>query len=190
MIEDDVLIIDGQQRITTVSIIVIALYNAVKNNKIISIRPEIIERRISPYLYAEFKTVKRNIKLKPIERDIEAYDALFSNDIKNFVSGSGITNNYEFFYEQILRSGLSFEDIFESLEKLVIIDLRLESSDNPQLIFESLNSTGKILLKQIRFVIIYLCLLIGNSKMIIIINIGQKLRRIQIMTQACLFAII
>jgi uncharacterized protein with ParB-like and HNH nuclease domain len=142
-IEDDVLIIDGQQRITTVSIIVIALYNAVKNNKIKSIRPEIIERRISPYLYAEFKTVKRNIKLKPIERDIEAYDALFSNDIKNFVSGSGITNNYEFFYEQILRSGLSFEDIFESLEKLVIIDLRLESSDNPQLIFESLNSTGK-----------------------------------------------
>ena len=56
---------------------------------------------------------------------------------------SGVTRNYLFIYDLIVQSGLSFDEIFNALEKLIIIDLRLELSDNPQLIFESLNSTGK-----------------------------------------------
>lgn len=39
--------------------------------------------------------------------------------------------------------GLSFDEIIEAIEKLIIIDIRLEFGDNPQLIFESLNSCGK-----------------------------------------------
>ena len=143
-LEDDLLIIDGQQRITTVSIIVLALRNAVNNNDIpCAITKEEVVDRTDDYLLAKYRRIDRKIKLRPIERDLMAYDALFSNNPKQFVKGSGITNNYEFFYSQITNSGLSFEEIFDSMEKLIIIDLRLESSDNPQLIFESLNSTGK-----------------------------------------------
>lgn len=143
-LEDDILIIDGQQRITTISIIVLALKNAVMNKDIVSsYTNEQVNRRTESYLFAEFRDGNRKIRLKPIERDLNAYDALFSNNPKIFVKESGITKNYELFYSQIVKSGLTFEDIFDSLEKLIIIDLRLDSSDNPQLIFESLNSTGK-----------------------------------------------
>ena len=143
-LEDDLLIIDGQQRITTISIIVLALRNAVNNNDIpCTITEEEVVDRTDDYLLAKYRRLDRKIKLRPIERDLMAYDALFTNKPKQFVKGSGITNNYEFFYSQITNSGLSFEEIFDAMEKLIIIDLRLESSDNPQLIFESLNSTGK-----------------------------------------------
>jgi len=142
-IDDDLLIIDGQQRITTVSIIILALQNAVKNNDAIG-DLAIIEDRAKDYLYAKYKQgVERKIRLKPIESDIKAYDALFTNDKSQFVAEKGITNNYLFFYEQIKNCGITADELFDALEKLVVIDLRLDSSDNPQLIFESLNSTGK-----------------------------------------------
>ncbi len=143
-LEDDLLIIDGQQRITTISLIVLALRNAVKNGDLkCSLSEEEVNDRTNDYLLAKYRKTDRIIKLRPIERDLIAYDALFSNDTKKFVVESGMTKNYNFFYTQITNSGLNFEDIFDSMEKLIIIDLRLESSDNPQLIFESLNSTGK-----------------------------------------------
>ena len=143
-LEDDLLIIDGQQRITTVSIIVLALKNAVKNGEITcSMSDDDLEESTKSYLYAKLRKVDRKIKLRPIERDLKAYDALFANNPNEFVKGAGVTRNYDFFYSQIANCGLSFDDIFNALEKFIIIDLRLESSDNPQLIFESLNSTGK-----------------------------------------------
>ena len=143
-LEDDLLIIDGQQRITTISLMVLALKNAVKNKAIkCNYSNDELDEYTKSYLYAILRKTNRKIKLQPIERDLQAFDKLFTNDLKEFVKGVGITNNYEFLYEQITNSGLSFEDIFDAMEKLIIIDLRLESSDNPQLIFESLNSTGK-----------------------------------------------
>lgn len=142
-VDDDLLIIDGQQRITTVSIIILALKNAVLNKEIACENKEFLGEETNSFLYAKLRKSERNIKLRPIERDREAYDALFTNNPDEFVKDSGITRNYLFFYEQIVRSGLNFEEIFNALEKLIIIDLRLESNDNPQLIFESLNSTGK-----------------------------------------------
>ena len=144
MEDDDLLIIDGQQRITTISIIVLALKNAVMNNDIsCGYSQEELNDLTKTYLFASFRRTERKIKLRPIERDRIAYDALFANNPKDFVKNTGITNNYDFFYSQITSSGMSFEDIFEALEKFIIIDLRLDASDNPQLIFESLNSTGK-----------------------------------------------
>lgn len=144
MEDDDLLIIDGQQRITTISIIVLALKNAVMNNDIsCGYSQEELNDLTKTYLFASFRRTERKIKLRPIERDRISYDALFANNPKDFVKNTGITNNYDFFYSQITSSGMSFEDIFEALEKFIIIDLRLDASDNPQLIFESLNSTGK-----------------------------------------------
>ena len=95
------------------------------------------------YLYAVRRKVDRQIKLKPIEGDIEAYDALFTNNPDEFVKNTGITSNYMLFYQMIKASDLTFTDLIEAIEKLIIIDISLDSKDNPQLIFESLNSCGK-----------------------------------------------
>ena len=141
-VDDDLLIIDGQQRITTLSLLILAGLNAVANG---DMQPgnEHLEEVKKDYLYAIRKRIDRQIKLRPIEGDIEAYDALFTNDAEEFVKGSAMTSNYELFYQLISASDLTFQDLISAIEKLEIIDIRLESKDNPQLIFESLNSCGK-----------------------------------------------
>lgn len=146
--DNDLLIIDGQQRITTISLLVLAAINAVKNGEMICESEKYVEDTKAKYLMAEYRRhVDRKIKLRPIDDDMKAYDALFTNDEEQFVPAdqSGITSNYLFFYNLITTSGSSlvFEDLIEAIERLIIIDICLDSKDNPQLIFESLNSCGK-----------------------------------------------
>lgn len=146
--ENDLLIIDGQQRITTISILILAAINAVKNGQMTCESEEFLKDTMDKYLYAKYRRhVERKIKLRPIDDDMKAYDALFTNDKEQFVPAdkSGITNNYMFFYNLITGQGhtLVFEDLIEAIERLIIIDICLDSKDNPQLIFESLNSCGK-----------------------------------------------
>ena len=146
--ENDLLIIDGQQRITTISILILAAINAVKNGEMIIENEEFLKDTMEKYLYAKYRRhVERKIKLRPIDEDLIAYDALFSNDPEQFVPAekSGVTKNYLFFYNLIVGQGhtLVFEDLIDSIERLIIIDICLDSNDNPQLIFESLNSCGK-----------------------------------------------
>jgi uncharacterized protein with ParB-like and HNH nuclease domain len=140
--EDDLLIIDGQQRITTLSLLILAGLNAVANGDMQKGDEDLEEVRKN-YLYAVRRRVDRQIKLKPIEGDLEAYDALFENNPDEFVKNSGITSNYQLFYQMIKASELTFTEMIEAIEKLIIIDICLDSKDNPQLIFESLNSCGK-----------------------------------------------
>ena len=140
--DDDLLIIDGQQRITTLSLLILAGLNAVANGDMEKGDEDIEEVRKN-YLYAVRRRVERKIKLKPIEGDLEAYDALFSNNPEEFVKNTGMTSNYLLFYQMIKASDLSFTDMIGAIERLTVIDIRLDSKDNPQLIFESLNSCGK-----------------------------------------------
>ena len=140
MVEEDLLVIDGQQRITTISLIVLAIKNAVQNNALVCDRPDMLEKKSDIYLTASFR---ETLKLRSIEQDRIAYEKLFGNDNTEFVSDSSITSNYLYFYDRIVSSGMTAEELLNSVERLVIIDLRLEQDDDPQLIFESLNSTGK-----------------------------------------------
>lgn len=145
---DDLLIIDGQQRITTISLLVLAAINSVKNGIMENDEDDRYLEKISEkYLLAPYRHgVDRKIKLRPIESDMKAYDALFGNDETQFVPSeqSGITRNYMLFYELLkLSSSLNLRQLIEAIERLVIIEIRLDSDDNPQLIFESLNSCGK-----------------------------------------------
>ena len=140
--DDDLLIIDGQQRITTLSLLILAGLNAVANGDMEAGHEDLEEVRKN-YLFAVRKRVDRQIKLKPIEGDLEAYDALFTNNPDEFVKNTGMTSNYQLFYQMIKASDLSFSDMIGAIERLTVIDIRLDSEDNPQLIFESLNSCGK-----------------------------------------------
>ncbi len=145
---NDLLIIDGQQRLTTISLLIIAAINAVKNGGMICENERYIERTREKFLFSTYKKGDgRKIKLCPIEEDMIAYDRLFSNDEETFVPAeqSGITSNYLFLYNLIVSADrdFTFENLIEAIEKLIVIDICLESKDNPQLIFESLNSCGK-----------------------------------------------
>ncbi len=144
--EDDLLIIDGQQRITTISLMILAAIKAVKDGIMECEKgEEYLKDTANKYLMAKYRKVERKIKLRPIDKDRFAYDALFSEDgdIPAEASDSGIVKNFQLFYELIKLNAISFDDLIEAIEKLIIIDIRLDSGDNPQMIFESLNSCGK-----------------------------------------------
>lgn len=139
---EDYLIIDGQQRITTISLLFIAIVNLLKS-KIVKSENERLQQKIEEtFLVDKYRKEERKLRLKPIKDDMEAFDKLLYNDSSDFVASSNITANYQFFYDEIQNMPVSIDELYDSIGKLEIIDIFVEDDENPQLIFESLNSTG------------------------------------------------
>lgn len=138
---DDYIIIDGQQRLTTVSLLLLALMNLITEEKVKHDSPRLADKIREEYLIDKWQPDERKIKLKPVKNDMNAFNGLF--DLKaDYVLDSNVTQNYLFFYEAIEASDVLADDLFEAVKKLVVIDITLEDGDDPQLVFESLNSTG------------------------------------------------
>ena len=91
----------------------------------------------------EYQEDERKVKLKPIKKDMEAFDALLYKSKEQYIKESNVTRNYDFFYDRDIRSGLTIDELFETIKKLEVLNIRLDADDDPQLIFESLNSTGE-----------------------------------------------
>lgn len=139
---EDRYIIDGQQRITTVSLLLIAIVNVKKEGLIEAADSKLVEKIFKRYLVDEYQEDERKVKLKPIKKDMEAFDALLYKSREQYIKESNVTRNYDFFYDRVIRSGLTIDELFETIKKLEVINIRLDADDDPQLIFESLNSTG------------------------------------------------
>ena len=139
---EDRFIIDGQQRITTVSLLLIAMVNAFKVGDIQATDGKLVDKIFKRYLVDEYQEDERKVKLKPIKKDMDAFDALLYKPKEQYFKGSNVTRNYEFFYDKIVKSGLTMDELFETIKKLEVINIKLDEDDDPQLIFESLNSTG------------------------------------------------
>ena len=140
--KSDYLIIDGQQRITTISLLFTAMVNLLKSG-ILKSQNETLQQEIEEtFLVDKYRKEERKLRLKPIKDDMEAFDKLLYNDSSDFVAGSNITANYQFFYDEIQNMPVSIDELYDSIGKLEIIDIFVEDDENPQLIFESLNSTG------------------------------------------------
>lgn len=134
-------IIDGQQRITTISLLFLAIYNLLKSKKIKSQKNNLAEKILKTYLVDEWQENGIGEKLKSVKNDKEAYLKLFGEETE-FIDNSNITINYKFFYERIQKEEINVDELFDAITKLEIIHIKLNQDDNPQLIFESLNSTG------------------------------------------------
>lgn len=137
------LVIDGQQRLTTISLLLLAGIKAVKDGAIEISEESKIDEAYEVFLKAKFCNSERKIKLVPIENDRIAYDKLF-NEEDSFDEDSKVTRNYRHFYDLLTRKpqALSFDQLLDAIERLQIISIELDSDDDAQLIFESLNSTG------------------------------------------------
>jgi len=134
-------IIDGQQRLTTISLLLLAMYNLIKNGIMAAEQGNLADKIYRTYLIDEWQDDDTRIKLKPVKNDQTAFGKLFDDETEH-VKDSNVTINYRYFYERIQRQELTMDELFEAIRRLEIISITLNQDDNPQLIFESLNSTG------------------------------------------------
>lgn len=135
------LVIDGQQRLTTVSLLLLAMYNLIKSG-IITPKDAYLDKQIyEDFLVDKYQPEETRIKLKPVKNDQKAFGKLF-NDAREHIRESNLTTNYNYFYERIQKQEISIDELFDAICRLEIINITLNNEDNPQLIFESLNSTG------------------------------------------------
>lgn len=138
---NEYLIIDGQQRLTTISLLLLAMHKLIEKGIMKSDDSLLSEKIYKKYLVDEWAPEETRIKLKPIKNDSTAFHKLFGSE-DGFYKNSNLTINYEFFYNQIQRELITIDELFKAILKLQVICIRLNNEDNPQLIFESLNSTG------------------------------------------------
>ncbi|MCR0199530.1 DUF4268 domain-containing protein [[Clostridium] innocuum] len=138
---EEYLVIDGQQRLTTISLLFLAMHNLLVNGILFSDDSSLSRRILEDYLVDKYEQSEKRIKLKPVKNDKQAFGKLF-NDETDYIVGSNLTINYGYFYERIKKQEITIDELYDSICKLEIIDISLNQEDNPQLIFESLNSTG------------------------------------------------
>jgi len=139
---EEVLIIDGQQRLTTIYILLKTILDFSKELHISRVEEEITE-----VIFNRRCEETNKIKLKPIKSDNEQIKMLVENRFDEMDRNSHIYKNYEFFKVKIQESldeGLELRDILEGIKKLEMVEIILDKSqgDEPQKIFESINSTG------------------------------------------------
>lgn len=139
---DEFLVIDGQQRLTTVSLLLLAMYNLINKNVVVPAKATLSERIYEEYLVDKWQDDDTRIKLKPVKNDRDAFEKLFSKEVKEHIQESNLTINYNYFCDRIQKEEITVDELFDALCRLEIINITLNQDDNPQLIFESLNSTG------------------------------------------------
>lgn len=139
--QQEFLIIDGQQRLTTVSLLLLAMHNLLDENLVETDDRTLQTRLLEEYLIDKYAPEETRIKLKPVKNDANAFGVLVDGH-RNPIESSNITTNYNYLYNRIQREEITISELYQSFQKLEVINIYLGPEDNAQLIFESLNSTG------------------------------------------------
>ena len=137
----ELILIDGQQRVTTVMLLLAAIRDVEDDEK----------KRAwitNTYLLNRNSDTKERVKLKQIESDRDIYESIINEEFDES-SDSNAGRNYKTFKRLIRESGVKTDDILNAINNLevVALDLKLnenkERTESPQIIFESINATGK-----------------------------------------------
>lgn len=134
----ELVIIDGQQRLTTINILYVALYRYAKENNL----TQDAERLYNMFLTNQYVQQQSNkLKLKQTDTNSLAFQSILNGTEVSFDGFSNVIENYNFFKGAIDEE--TFQVIVKGLNRLIFVEISLErDKDDPQRIFESLNSTG------------------------------------------------
>ncbi|MBQ4404060.1 MAG: DUF262 domain-containing protein [Selenomonadaceae bacterium] len=138
-------IIDGQQRITSIILFAKALYDLTDDEELkTDIKAKFLKHTTG-------RALKNKCRLKPTDYDRATFEKLMTDtfDENNFSAdekNSALYRNYLFFREKISASNQINEDLCDAINQLNVVSILLQD-ENPQEIFESLNSTGLDLAK-------------------------------------------
>ena len=136
------LVIDGQQRITTMMLLLLALKRRLEQE---GLEEPITAAEIEDY-YLKNRYGKGELHYKMIltKTDKDTLIALLDGKTPAEPTSVRIADNFAFFTERMASADLKV--VYQGIQKLMIVDVRLQQGlDNPQMIFESMNSTGKAL---------------------------------------------
>jgi uncharacterized protein with ParB-like and HNH nuclease domain len=136
------LLIDGQQRVTTLTLLLAALRDHIKETGWKGSEESPTAARIDAYFLKNTNEEgARRPKLVLRRHDQETLQAILDSTELPANRSERIAENYEFFREQVVSADP--DDIYRGVCRLIVVDVTLEAgADDPQLIFESLNSTG------------------------------------------------
>lgn len=136
----ELLVIDGQQRLTTISLLVLALAEFLEKTPDLEIDTTPTKLR-NYYLLNNEETGEKRFKLLLTQGDKAAFCSLVGGTpLPEHVPGR-IVENYHFFLGKMTRENV--KSIYDGMMRLFVVDVALErDKDDPQLIFESMNSTG------------------------------------------------
>ncbi|MBE7702379.1 DUF262 domain-containing protein [Oerskovia sp. Sa1BUA8] len=141
------LIIDGQQRVTTVTLLLSALAERLEalptdqQEPIDGFSPRKIRNR---YLLNDDESDERQYKLILSQSDRDTLIAILQGVAPEPSGSARLVANYDYFRDRLADPRTDLAAVCRGLAKLVVVDVRLERGvDNPQLVFEAMNSTGK-----------------------------------------------
>lgn len=135
------LVIDGQQRLTTLSLLLIAMGQAISQREEES---DISQKKLYNYfLLNSEEDNDLHYKLLLTQSDKTTLIHLLEGKSLPEHYSKRLSENHRFFEEKIDKSSIDLKTLYQGIAKLIIVDISLDHEhDNPQLIFESLNSTG------------------------------------------------
>ena len=131
-------VIDGQQRLTTLTLIYLVLYRLA-----IELKDEGLVNEISEtYLINKFSAEEEKLKLRPTDNNDRALKYLLRSDpTEEYADFSKLIDNFNYFKGRITQE--NNQTVLNGLSKLMFVEVSLDrEKDDPQRIFESLNSTG------------------------------------------------
>lgn len=137
------LLIDGQQRITTLTLLLSAFSKVLEEQSAdIGIRRRQIQNY---YLFNSEEIDEMRYKLMLTRSDKETLTRILNDKEEDEFENPArrLLANHQFFLDQLRKPSTDLEQIYQGIRKLIIVDISLDRDhDNPQLIFESLNATG------------------------------------------------
>lgn len=140
---NEFILIDGQQRITSILLLLLAIHNKLPND---DYNKQAIYNR---YLTNSIGPEKRRVKLKQTENDEDIFDKIIQNQaLTEDEKKSKIYENYHYFLQKLdeIEKNIPLLDFYNTIGNLSIVDLNLQIDNDleaVQKIFEKINSTGK-----------------------------------------------
>ena len=134
------LLIDGQQRLSTLTLLLVALRNQLEKKKAKEDYPT-SEEIDDHFLINRYGKGEQKTKLTLRRMDHETLLAFIENKQLPKNASEAILKNFEFFSDKLEEADLGI--VYSGINKLMVVDVHLtRGQDDPQMIFESLNSTG------------------------------------------------